>query len=703
MPSIPVFCGKDCGGGACPLLAIIENERVERVINNPAGGKYLKGCQRGYNLPLELYADDRILKPLIRTGERGSGQFRQASWEEALTLTSQKLVDIRTKYSANSILCLASSATTGALHATDPLLSRFLNLFGGCTKLSSTYSNAAARFVLPYMLGNQWTQSGFDAATMQYAEMIILWGANVLEARLGSEIPQRLVEAKRRGAQIIVIDPRCSPTVKQTANWWIPCRPGSDTAMMLAVLHVMISEKLVNRAFINAHSVGFEQLESYVLGKDGNTAHNPQWAESLCGVPAEEIARFARAYAASKPAMLLPGYSIQRVFAGEDSFRLTVALQIATGNFGQRGGSTGSLNNRLPTPQVGSMEVPDIPEQPTLPILRWPDAVLQGQRGGYPSDIHAIYSVGGNFINQGCDIHKNIAAFNKADFTVCHEVFLTPTARFCDIILPAATPLEKEDIGIPWLGNYLLYKPQAVSPRGEARCDYDIFCDLAEHLGFFTQYSANRSKEEWVQYFLDQSEVVDHDMFRSTGIYLAPDQERVGLSDFTTDPIRHPLSTLSGLVEIASKAYQQQTGYPAIPTWQPAPQDKRFPLSLITPKSIHRTHSQGSNIPQIQRKAAHTLEMNPQDALTRGIQDGDKVRLFNTIGTAHVTVRLSDDLGTGVVCLPEGVWVEFDEEGVDVAGSANMFTTTGGTSPGTACIMHAVGVEVAGLNPAKKE
>jgi anaerobic selenocysteine-containing dehydrogenase len=302
--------------------------------------------------------------------------------------------------------------------------------------------------------------------------------------------------------------------------------------------------------------------------------------------------------------------------------------------------------------------------------------------------------LGGNFVNQGSDVQKNIAAFEKVAFSVSHDLFLTPTARYCDIIFPAAAPLEKEDIGLPWLGNYLLYKPQVLSPRGQTRCDYDILCDLADRLNFLPRFSQGRSAPAWVQHFLDHSEIPDHDAFRKTGIYLAPDQERVGLSDFSADPHRFPLSTPSGKVEIASDSYHLNTGFSAIPSWQPPPENTLFPLHLLTPKSPYRTHSQGSNISEIQSRAAHALDMHPQDAAHRGISTGDKVRIFNSQGSAHVLVHLTDDLPPGVVCLPEGVWVQLDQEGADLAGSANMFTSTPGTAPAKACIMHAVAVEV---------
>jgi anaerobic dimethyl sulfoxide reductase subunit A len=688
-----VFCGKDCGGNACPLIATVEDGRVTCIAHNPAAGRYLRGCWRGYNLPLETYAPDRILRPLVRTGSRGSGRFREASWDEALDLTARKLAEVRARYGATAVMNRGGTGTTSALHASGALLSRFLALFGGYTRLTGGYSNAAAAFILPYLLGDDWSVSGWDASTMQFAQMIILWGANVLETRQGAEVPQRLLQARKRGAQIVVIDPRRTNTVKRAATWWIPCRLGTDAALMLAVLYVLISENLVDRAFVEAHSSGFDQLEQYVLGNDGQ-AKSPQWAEGICGVPAEEIARFARAYSAAKPAMLLPGFSIQRVFAGEEPFRLTIALQVATGNFGKRGGSTGSMNNLLPSPRVGRLPVPQAPNLAEVPAVRWPDVILQGRAGGYVVDIHAVYNLGANSLNQGADIRKAMAALAKVDFVVSHELFMTPTARWSDVILPAASSLEKEDIGIPWLGNYLLYKPQAVPPLGQARSDYDILWDLATRLGFGQDFSQGRSAAEWVQHFIEQSEITDPEAFRRTGIYWAPEQERVGLAQFAADPARFPLRTPSGKVEIASEAYQRATGFPAIPTWQAPPQDGRYPLCLITPKSPYRTHSQGSNIAEIRKRAAHALEMHPQDAASRGISDGDRVCLYNDQGEAIIAVRLTEDIIPGVVCLPEGVWVDLDDQGRDRAGSANMFTSTEGTRPGIACVMHGVAVEV---------
>jgi anaerobic dimethyl sulfoxide reductase subunit A len=343
----------------------------------------------------------------------------------------------------------------------------------------------------------------------------------------------------------------------------------------------------------------------------------------------------------------------------------------------------------------GHLPTLPIPGLPVVPVLRWPDAVLEGRAGGYPSDIHAIYSLGANAINQGGDARKSMAAFEKVDFAVTHELFLTPTARFCDVVFPAATALEKTELGEPWQGNYLLYRPRILAPAGEARSDYAILAALAGRLGFGDAFTEGRTEEDWVEHFIAQSEISDVAAFKASGVYLGAEQNRSGLSAFAADPAGHPLGTPSGKVELASARFHADTGLPAIPTWQAAPSDSRYPLSLITPKSPERTHSQGDQWAAA-RPPAHALEMHPADAAARGLCDGQTVRVFNTHGEGRVTLKLSEGVMPGVVCLPEGVWVALDAQGIDQAGATNMYTSTQGTRAGVAAIMHGMGVAVSG-------
>ncbi len=235
---IPISCNKDCGGG-CPLLACVEHGRVTRIRDNPLGGPYMSGCVRGFQMTRALYAPDRLKKPLLRTGPRGAGQFREIEWPHALDLVAERLADIKARYGNEAILHLGGSGSyRGALHNTHRLTTRFLSLFGGYAETYWNYSTAAAHFVTPFVLGTQ--QAGIDAGTLQFSNLIILWGANIADTRLGCEMEARIREARGRGIDVIVIDPRRTASVRRLGTRWIPVRPGTDTALMMAVLYVLI-------------------------------------------------------------------------------------------------------------------------------------------------------------------------------------------------------------------------------------------------------------------------------------------------------------------------------------------------------------------------------------------------------------------------------------------------------------------------------
>ena len=690
--ALAVTCNKDCGGG-CPLEAVVRDGRVVRVRNNPLGGRAMRGCPRGFEMPRVVYAPDRILKPLLRVGERGSGRFREAEWPEALDLVAGRLAEVQGRHGAGSILALAGFASgRGALHSTQRLTKRFLGLMGGYTEITGGYSSAAADFVTPFALGTN--LAGIDAATVRRSRLIILWGANVTDTRLGCETEFYIEEARRRGTEVIVVDPRRSATVKKLDARWIPVRPGGDAALMMAVLYVLLEEGLVDRPFVAAHSTGFEELERRVLGREDGLARTPAWAEGVCGTPERLIRELALAYGRARPTALIPGLSIQRTVGGEEAIRLAIALQVATGNLGQPGGSSGALTwGKLPVPRMGWIEAPANPAGASIPVVRWPDAVLEGRQGGYPADIRAIYSVGNNYVVQGSDLHKSLRAFRQVEFSVCHDYALTPTARECDVVLPATTFLEREDIVFPAGGNYLLYSNRAVEPLGWARNDYAIFCELAGRLGLGGAFSEGRSEAEWLERFLAESEVADVEAFRRTGIYWGADQARVGLHEFALDPEAHPLRTPSGMVEIASRAYAA-TGFPAAPACRMAAPDPAYPLWLVTPHARFRTHSQYETIAWFKSRTPQAVWLSPADAAARGIAGGDAVVVRSRQGRMRIAARVSEEIMPGVASLLQGTWPVFDAQGAETAGCANVLTSTEPTLPSHGPRTHSVQVEV---------
>ncbi|MCK5005823.1 MAG: molybdopterin-dependent oxidoreductase, partial [Spirochaetales bacterium] len=691
---LPVSCNKDCGAG-CPLLAEVENGRLLRIRDNPLRPPHMRGCVRGYQMTRMVYNPERLSSPLVRSGPRGSGQFREVGWDEALQSVSDRLEQIRDTWGPEAVLRLGGSGSCrGALHNTALLARRFLSQFGGYTEITGNYSSGAESFVVPYLFGPGYSRrTGIDAATLKHSRLILLWGANILDTRFGCELTSRIREQRHRGVPVIAIDPRRSRTVQRLSDQWIPVRPGTDTALMAAVLHVLLSEALVDRDFVRRTSVGFDFLERYIRGETDGQAKTPSWAEKICGVPQKTIVQLARQYGRSKPAALIPGLSIQRTIGGEEAIRMSVALQTATGNVGALGGSSGgNIWNRLPEPRCGRLPVPPHPTPPGIPEYLWPDAVLEGRTGGYPTDIKAIYNVGGNYLSTGSDVHKNIRAFEGVELSLCHEHFLTPTARYCDVVLPVTTFLEREDIIFPET-NHLLYSHKVIEPVGMARNDYDIFCDLADRLGFGNEFSERRNAAEWIDHFLVQSEVPDVKEFRRTGIYIGAEQERCGLSEFVSDPEAHPLDTPSGKIEIASEIYAR-LGFSAFPAWRGFQSTSEYPLYLITPHARYRINSQYANDPWFLRREQQQLWMNPKDAAERGIDDDREVVVESPQGRVRVSVLITEDIMPGVVCLLQGIWPNLDANGMDQAGAANILTSTVPTEPCMGSRTHSVLVEV---------
>jgi anaerobic dimethyl sulfoxide reductase subunit A len=671
----------------------VDDGRVTRITDNPAGGRYMSGCVRGYEMTRALYATDRLQRPLVQTGPRGSDNFKEVDWPAALDLVARRLAEIREEHGSESILRLGGSGSVrGALHNTARLTRRFLGLLGGFTETTSGYSVAAAAFTTPFVLGTM--MAGIDPATLQHSNLIILWGANISDTRLGCDLGAHIWEARDRGVEVVVIDPRRTATVRHLGTEWLPVFPGTDTALMLAVLYVVIGEGLVDREFVARTSVGFEELEAYVMGESDQTPKTPAWAEAICGTPTPQITRLARMMGQTRPAALIPGFSIQRTVGGEEAIRMAVALQVATGNLGRLGGSSGALaTGYLPRPRAGALEVPPNPVQASVPVALWPDAVLEGKQGGYDSDIRAIYNVGGNFLVQGSDLHKSIRAFEGIEFAVTHDYALTPTARYCDVILPTTTFLERNDMVFPQNGNYLLFSNQAVAPLHNSRNDYDIFCELAGRLGFLETYSEGRDEESWIQHFLAESEIPDVEKFRESGIYFGEDQERVSFAAFAADPDGNPLDTPSGRIEISSTAYAE-TGFPPIPTCRVLPTEEQYPLRLITPHPRYRTHSQCDNIAWFKERERQTLWIHPQDATARSIENGQVVTIRSPEGRSRIEAQVTEEIMPGVVSLLQGTWPVFDADGTDVAGAANVLTSTKPTLPSQGTRTHSVLVEV---------
>ncbi len=690
MAGVPVACNFDCGGG-CALLAYTSDGKITKIVGNPEAGKYHIPCVRGLQQARVQEAKDRLTKPLIASGPRGSGEFREASWEEALDHAADRLRDIKRKHGMDTVLYLGGSgAPRGSLHNPKLLTRRFLSMYGGYIERGNSYSTAATSFATPYVLGTN--QVGQDAGSLVDSKLIILWGANVIDNRFGSELEGRIREAKERGVKVVVIEPRKTRTVKTLGTDWIPIYPGTDSAMMLGVLYILISENLVDREYIENYCYGFEALERHVLGLDDGVPKTPEWAEKICGTPKDQIEWFARLYGGTRPAALIPGLSIQRTMGGEEAVRLAISLQAATGNIGVPGGSSGSyMAVTLPGPKVGAINVPENLANLLVPIYTWPNMVLEGKAGGYPANVKSIINVGGNYLIQGSDTHKSIKAFESTEFNLGIDRFLTDSMRYCDVVLPATTFLERNDI-VAGGGNYVLYSHKVLDPPSDAKNDYDIFNHLAERLGFGEEFTEGKTEEDWLKEFVQDSEIPDFDGFKRSGILWGANQSRVAFTDFISDPDKYALDTPSGLIQLSSDTYAMTGGSP-IPTSKHIDTQDDYPLRLVTPKSRYHIHSQNYNIQWFNERERNGLRMNPADAKARGVIDKDRIRVFTPQGEVRIEAYVTEDIIQGVVCLYEGAWLDI-KDGIEYNGSANILTSTVPTLPSHGSRTHSVLVQV---------
>jgi len=328
------------------------------------------------------------------------------------------------------------------------------------------------------------------------------------------------------------------------------------------------------------------------------------------------------------------------------------------------------------------------------------DLLDRGRAGGYPADIKMIYSVAGDLFNQVPNVARIAEAAQRLEFMVVHDHFLTPTARYADIVLPATTFWERNDVHTPWAGagHYAIFMHKAIEPVAECRNDLDICTALAHRLGL-DGYN-DKTEEEWLRE-ITRGAIDDFDAFREHGLARLPaPDDAVAFARQIRDPAGHPFSTPSGKIEIYSMALAANPdpyglgAIPALPTWIPDEVDPRHPLRLVTPKSRARTHSIHDNQPILARVDRDDVWIHPTDAAARGIVDGQQVRVFNARGATILPARVIDRIAPGVVSIKEGVWFALDEIGQDTRGCANVLTADR-ASPAGASTYNTCSVDVA--------
>ncbi len=481
-------------------------------------------CTKGYAHIRNLYDPNRVKYPLKRVGDKGEGNWQRISWDEALDTIANKLKYYKEKYGPLSI---------GDVSHDSFVLSPW---FGAGVSDWGAHSKQGADEPERWVLGRKGGEDRQDEGNLLKSKLIVLWGFNPATT-LSNHVVYTLLRARERGIPIISIEPRYTPTAETVASQWIPIRPTTDVAMMIAMANVWFKEDLCDKEFIAkwVEPEGLRQWQEYVLGTSDSTDKTPQWAEKICGVPAETILEFARLYARSKPVNLNTAWSLGRQFFGENGIRGAMYLQALTGNTlaagatasAESAGEFGQHEPSLVKPTIDWQRKPGKYQSPALLAhFKWPEAIVLREKldkgeisvdeynhiignlpGNPPPNIKMVIVHTSNPIMTHPDVNTNIKAFKKLDFSVVFSYHAdNPTARYADIILPQMhTAFEGRDVPIRnsiyrtkdffsmevthLNGNCFMYKQKCVDPPGEVKPRGWIWLQIAKRLGFADDYS----------------------------------------------------------------------------------------------------------------------------------------------------------------------------------------------------------------------
>lgn len=682
----------------------------------------------------------RIREPMIRKGwlehgpcaddaGRGEEPFVAVSWERALDLLAGELERVRSDHGNQAIYAGSYGwGSAGRFHHAQSQLHRFLNMAGGYTATANSYSYAAGEVILPHVL-NPFQKILLEHTSWpviaEHGELVVSFGglplrnAQVASGGTGGHTQRDDLRACRdAGVAFVLVGPMRDDIEDELRAQWLPARPNTDVALMLGLAHTLHAEGLHDSAFLESHCVGFSHFEPYLTGASDGRPKDAEWAAAICEIPAETIRTLARRMAASRTTIAL-SWSLTRGDHGEQPYWMGLTLAAMLGQIGLPGGgigfgyagvnSIGKLTRHMSWPSLdqGRNGVDVV-----LPVARISDALLNpgqtidynGARVTYP-DIRLVYWTGGNPFHHHQDLNRLRRAWRRPETVVCHEPWWNPLARHCDIVLPATTTLERNDFSGSSREGDLFAMHRAVDPVGQARNDHDIFAGLAARMGFAERFTEGRSEMEWLRHLYDRGrqraaeqgvEMPDFEGFWDEGVFSlpAPETAEVAFAGFRADPSGQPLATPSGRIEIFSETiagfgYDDCPGHPVWmepAEWLGGEAARRFPLHLISCQPASKLHSQYDNgATSRSHKVAgrEALWLHPQDAASRGIADGDVVRLFNDRGSCLAGAVVTDGVRPGVVRLPTGAWYDPEGGGVDAPcrhGNPNVLTLDKGTS-----------------------
>lgn len=675
-------CPHDCPD-TCAFVTTVENGRAIAIRGNPdhppTGGVL---CTKVARYLERTYSDQRVLHPMRRVGAKGEGRFERITWDDALDIVAERFAAIaRSADGPQAILPYSYAGTMGLLQYAS-MDRRFFHKLGA-SLLDRTICASAGKAGWAAVVG---ASMGMDVEQFRHSKLIIIWGSNPVASNL--HFWTQAQEAKRRGARLVAIDPYRSATAEKCHQHIAPM-PGTDGALALGLMHVLIAENLVDREYIEAHTVGFAALAARAR------AWTPERTAAACGITRDEIVNLAREYGSTRPAAIRVNYGMQRVAGGGNAVRAIACLPALVGAWRDpAGGALLSSSGTYPV-NAFALERPDlIAGTPrTINMSAVGDALLEAR----DPPIRAIYVYNSNPVAVAPESRKVRAGFARDDlFCVVHEIFPTDTADFADILLPATTQLEHIDVHNSYGHLYALANNKAIEPLGEALPNTEVFRRLAARMGFtdpcFQDSDEAIAEQAW-----------RHDDPRARALDWAS-LSRDGFRRLAVDEAYAPFAhggfpTPSGKCEFASATYAAR-GEDPLPDYVPPRESvvtnpslaRRYPLAFISPPARNFLNTSFANLPAfVAEERKPWLDLHEADARARGIEDGARVRIFNDRGSFEATARVGTRARQGVAVAPSIWWQKLAPDGQN----ANAVTSQALTDLGRAATFYDCLVEVA--------
>ncbi|MBM85714.1 MAG: Asp-tRNA(Asn)/Glu-tRNA(Gln) amidotransferase GatCAB subunit C [Rhodospirillaceae bacterium] len=689
-----------------------------------------------------VYDHVRVRRPMVRrsflekgiaadTAERGAEPFVAVPWDMALDLAAAQIGRVRNEHGNGSIFAGSYGwGSSGRFHHAQSQVHRFMNAAGGYVRHQNSYSHAAFEVMIKHVCAEMRTVM-LDMATQWPAiasdcELLVAFGGipqkngQVTSGGVGRHtLNEGLQACYDAGVEFVNISPLRNDIMATFDPEWIPIRPNTDAALMLALAHTLVVDNLYDEEFIARYTVGFDRFRPYLLGESDGQTKDVDWAEVITGIPAETVRDLAHRMADNRT-MIATAWGIQRGDHGEQPVWLTMVLAALIGQIGLPGGGFGigyGSENGIGNP-VKVFSWPALPQGKNpvddfIPVARISDLLLNpggiydydGERRTY-ADIRLVYWAGGNPFHHHQDINRLVEALRRPECVIVNEIHWTAMARYADIVFPATTALERNDLMMCHWEPTITPMHKAIEPVGESRNDYEIFSGLAARLGCLDVYTEGRDEEEWLRHLWDQArqraggagfELPDFETFWREGPreVLAPEKPMVLLEDFRNDPEANTLTTPSGRLEIFSKTidafnYEDCPGHPVWMEpyeWLGGIKAETYPLHMISNQPSTRLHSQldsGSVSRGSKIQGREPMTMHPDDAKERGISSGEVVRVYNDRGACLAGVIVTASVMPGVIQLATGAWYDPDQPGRIGAtckhGNPNVLTHDKGTS-----------------------